>query len=201
MSGHRWARVTERGALTGAPITAIISTLSILGAVLLAVIASTGVVALARAETRHSITIPADRWSAVAVPRGGSPGSGPLTMSFHVNRGVPRQYIDVVNTGTLALTGQSYVIRAANGASTPQLTLEACSNGSWSPTDHSCSGTVVTMGTTSSGPTIAFASPLAPGGRLAVRATTSPSTASKTTIILDVKIARSQIRAGATTTS
>lgn len=149
------------------------------------------------------LSVTASRWGASAVPQGAPNGTGPLVMNWSVNQGIAYQYFDVVNSGSLAIFGQSFSVTNVNdksgGPKPPTVTFEACVNGEWQSSTNSCSGSVVLMGSTTTTFFTSLNTPLNVNGRLSARARTSPGGSSTYTTTINVIVDRTQIRAGVTT--
>ena len=165
--------------------------------------------ALAATRAVASADLPAasGRWGAAVTSAGATPATG----TAHTIAWVPpltALYLDVVNTGTLALTGTTWTAtntKPTNGTAPPEIAFDACVGASWSALLGTCAGTVVRIGATSGGTlTVATTTTAtAPGGRLSVRAVPTsllnfPQSFSTT---VGLSVARSQARAATTRTS
>lgn len=138
------------------------------------------------------------RWAASAVPIGAPASTGPLIMRWTVSGGTARQYFDIINTGTIEITSQSFLVtnvyEKSGNAKPPTVTFEACVDGAWQPSSNTCTGSIVLMGSTTTEFFSSLATPLAIGARLSARATTSPGGISSYTTTINVLVSRSQVR-------
>lgn len=118
-------------------------------------------------------------WSAVLVDAGGTASTGhALTLTWPI--GLVPQYVSVRNTGTLALTAQSYTVTGGTGA--------ACVGGSWNILGL-CTGAEVAL-------TANAKVTLPVGGSAPIKVTPA-----STSVTLTVSTARANARAAATTSS
>ena len=144
----------------------------------------------------------ASQWSAVAVPQGAAPVPEPLVMNWTVTQGTSYQYFDIVNTGSLLLSRQTFAITSVydkgGRGKPPTVTFEGCINGTWSATSHTCSGSIINMGSTSSELFTSLSTPIHVGNRLSARARTSPGASNSYITTVNVQISRSQVRSGTT---
>lgn len=151
---------------------------------------------------QQSVSAAVTRWGASAVPSGALTGQGPLVMTWSINQGIAYQYFDIVNVGQTDVLGQSFfvtnVYEKSGNAKPPTVTFEACINGVWSSISNTCSGQVVTMGTTTTEFFSSLSTPLSVNDRLSARARTSPGGSSSYTTTINVLVSRDQIRAGVT---
>ena len=150
----------------------------------------------------HTLLTSASQWSAVAVPQGAAPIPAPLVMSWNVNQGTAYQYFDIVNTGSLSLSGQTFAVTSVydkgGRGKPPTVTFEGCINGTWSASTQTCSGSVINMGSTTSELFTSLSTPIHVGNRLSARAKTSPGASNSYITTVNVQISRSQIRSGTT---
>lgn len=138
----------------------------------------------------------AARWSAVAVPQGGTPSSGPLTVTWGVNGGTAYHYFEAVNIGDLTLTSITLAAQHATSggnSASRTITLELCRGGHWIAETHGCTGTLVAIGTTSTTLEAVLPTTLPPHARLQLRARTSPNNQGSVTVI-NVSVRRSFAR-------
>lgn len=160
--------------------------------------------AATRASVDRPVATATARWAAVAVPRGSGAAVGALVLTWTVSQGVAYKYFDLLNVGTLPLSGQSFevtnVYERTGNVKPPTVTFEACLNGTWSAS-NTCSGTVEMMGSTTGQFFTTVNTPLMPSARLEVRATTAPGAISSYTTTVNVSVARVQTRSGETTNS
>jgi hypothetical protein len=114
-------------------------------------------------------------------------------------------YLDVVNTGTLALTATTYSAtnsKPTNGAAPPEIAFDACVGGTWNTVLGTCPGTVTRIMSTSGG-TVTTSSTTtagAPGSRLSVRAapTSLLSFPQQFQTSLSLSVSRGQARSATT---
>lgn len=155
------------------------------------------------AQWQQQVSVSATSWAASAVPVGAPASNGPLVMTWTVSGGSARQYFDIVNTGSIEIMGQSFLVtnvyEKSGNAKPPTVTFEACVNGSWQPSSNTCTGSIVLMGSTTTEFFSSLATPLAVGARLSARATTSPGGSSSYTTTVNVLVSRSQVRAATVT--
>lgn len=123
-------------------------------------------------------------WAVVATTASAAPyGSGPLTLSFRkAAKAAPPQYVNLVNTGTVALRQAQYSLTP-----TPlqDVVLEGCT-GTWDERRDTCSGTIVLLTTAAASTTSSFV-PGAPGSSRRVRVRLTSSTPPDTTVVLDAR--------------
>lgn len=162
--------------------------------------------AAALAVARADSSATAGSWGVAAAAVGGAPVVG---QSFTV-QWVPATtvYFDVVNTGTVALSGTTWTgtnSKASNGAAPPEVAFDACVGGTWNTTTGTCSGTVSRVAATSGGTFTVASTTTArtPGGRLSVRGTVVSLTNFPHTYstALGFSVTRGQTRAATTTSS
>jgi hypothetical protein len=138
-------------------------------------------------------------WGSVFVPKGATASSGSLSVNWSLMTTTRYTMIDLVNTSSLALSGQtiSVVTVRNNGGnqSLPSITFRLCRGGTWNTTSNTCSGMSVNLGSTTSG-SIVVNEPVAIGERLAIRATVSGSNGSAFTTTFSSQVTRTQVRAG-----
>jgi hypothetical protein len=150
----------------------------------------------------------AGTWGAAGAPVGGTPVTGTdyVVRFAPGNPTVPPSYFEVVNTGSLALSAQTYRalnVRPLNGNAPPTVTLEACIGGRYERLTAVCvGGAPLTLTNTDQGATAA-ALTIPAGGRVEVRA--APSRLANYPLeyqtIVTITVSRSQAQAGRTTTS
>ena len=168
----------------------------ILGVVVPTVVLSVGMaLAISHAGASATQTVTSARWGSVAVLQGASASTGPLIINWSNVKKNPYQFIDLVNTSSVALVGQTVSISTTrNGAGNqnlPTIRLTLCRNGVWDATAGTCSGTAVDLGATVSG-SITIAEPMALGGRLALRASTTAGTGAPFTTTFSSVVSRAQ---------
>ena len=145
-------------------------------------------------------------WGAVAADTGSTaPATGtPYTVSW--NTLVLDHYFSIYNTGTLALTAETYTATNSKTATftPPPIELDACVGAAWNTTLNTCAGTTVKLAVTGQGATTTAAA-IAVSGSLSVRVTPTTLTYTGTlapfTTTISVAVSRTAVRAGLTTTS
>lgn len=144
-------------------------------------------------------------WGAAAAPQGGTSDGGGYVLLWLA--GTAAHYFDVVNTGDTTLLSTTWSVSNAVSGSTkaiPEITFDACRDGSWDAASATCSGTLVGIGVTKRGMLSVTSSTTAsrPGTRLSIRAITSnvnfPTSYTST---INLSVNRSQARAATSTTS
>lgn len=175
-----------------------------LAAALLAVAAATTLAATppawagTKGRSTRTQAVSSGSWGAAGADVGGSPTPGtPYVIQWALITLLPTsQYFQVVNTGSLDLTGQTYTATRSSG---PTVELTACVGATWS--GSSCGGSQVSLGTTSSGATtVSIAIPA--GSSLSVRARTTGLLSLGTfTTSITITTTRSQVRASITKNS
>lgn len=182
---------------------AAVTTAALLG--LSGVVSPPGALAGLTARRPSSHLAGSGTFAVTPVTPGTSTASGPLTFGL-----VPQPaYLDVLNTGSLSLTGTTYGVTYV-GLGT--LTLTACPGGSWS--GGTCTTTPVQIGTWTQGSTATItvgasnlptAYPAAVGGRLPLKATLSLSLLSAVaTAVVTTTVSSGptrQVRSATTTSS
>ncbi|WP_410575487.1 hypothetical protein [Amycolatopsis sp. cmx-4-61] len=162
-------------------------------AALAAVPVTAGAAGLATAGT--AITATTVTWSAVLADGWGALQTGkPLSVSWGLLDATPR-YASVRNTGTVALTGETYTVTESGVATSVR--LDACVGGTW--VADKCAGTVVALTDSTAGATAA-ARPLAVGEQLSLRLVQT-GLPGLTTATVSVSVSRAQIRTATTSNS
>lgn len=155
--------------------------------------------------THNTVHTTTSKWAANAVAQGQPATIGPLQMNWSVSQGVAYQYFDVVNTGSLALSSQSFMVTntydKSGNAKPPTVTFEACLNGAWLSGTNTCTGNVLTLGTTNTEFFVSVSTPLAVNQRLSVRARTSPGASSSYRTTVSIYVDRSNVRPSLSTNS
>ena len=154
--------------------------------------------AVGRASASATQTVSSARWGSVFVLQGQSATSGALVIDWTNVKKNPYQFVDLVNTSSVALLGQTIstsTIRNGTGNQPiPTITFSLCRGGSWDIVTGNCSGTTVDLGAGTSG-TLTLIEPVPVHGRLALRATTSAATGSPFTTTFSSVVSRAQIPA------
>ncbi len=144
-------------------------------------------------------TVTSASWGAVAATAATAPYAlAPLVINFPNagtgGQGNPKNQSElfaVVNVGNLSLTAAEYTVTASNSA---PFSVEACS-GAWVQRDHTCSGQLTVL-TTVSTPTISSIVPAAPGAAISLRARLTGQAPNHTTVTINIKVTRAQVRPG-----
>jgi hypothetical protein len=139
-------------------------------------------------------------WGAAGSTTSGSPALGtPFVLSWNLITLLPTsQYFKVVNTGSLALTAETYTTTNSGG---PAVALTACVGATWNALTGSCGGSQVSLGQSGGGATSASTA-IAAGASLSVRAQTTGILSLGTfTTSVTVTTTRNQARAATVTNS
>lgn len=177
----------------------------VLGVVVPAVVLSVGVaLAISRAGASGTQTVTSARWGSVFVLQGDTATTGPLIIDWSNVKKNPYQFIDLVNTSSVALLGQtistSTTRKGSGNQNLPTISFTLCRNGVWDVVTGTCSGTAVDLGSTVAG-SISIAEPVALGGRLALRASTTAGTGAPFTTTFASVVSRAQIPVAAVVNS
>jgi hypothetical protein len=156
------------------------------------------------ARVQHPISVNSASWQAVATPLNTAPSNQSLVLLWANSQGAAYQIFDVVNTGTIDLTGLTFhvtVVRTSGGSNKPlNVTFEACVGAAWTAL-NTCPGTIQTIGTTSSFLTTTVSQMITVGGRLSVQASTPPAGTAQHSTTIDISVDTTHLRAGTTTSS
>lgn len=138
-------------------------------------------------------------WGATLLKADGTLLTG-AALSVSVPANLVSQYVfaSARNTGTVALTGETYTL-TATGLNFGQSILEACTSGSWQSTTNTCTGTTTKIATANGGATSSLLS-LAVGASLSLRVTV-PATLIGSTVTVSASASRAQVRAATTVNS
>ncbi|PRY39595.1 hypothetical protein [Umezawaea tangerina] len=138
-------------------------------------------------------------WSAVLVDGAGAVQTGkPLSVSWGIGDRTPR-FGGVRNSGTAALTGQTYTA-AVSGLLPSPVWVDACVGGTWNTTANTCSGTVTQLVTSSAGSAPA-ATAVPVGGQLDLRVSLTAALSGSTTASIGVSVTNGANTRAATTTN
>lgn len=186
-------------------ITQLLRLFVVLGVVVPTVVLSVGMaLAVSRAGASATQTVTSAHWGSVVVLQGASASTGPLIIDWSNVKKNPYQFIDLVNTSSLALVGQTVSVSTArNGSGNqnfPTISFTLCRSGTWDTTTGTCSGTAVDLGATVSG-SVTIAEPVTLGGRLALRVSTTAGTGAPFTTTLSSAVSRAQIPVAAAVNS
>jgi hypothetical protein len=164
------------------------------------VVAATPAWAGEKGKTTNTETVGSASWGAAGATTSGSPTTGtPFVLSWNLVTLLPTsQYFKVVNTGSLALTAETYTTVNSGG---PTVALTACVGATWNAALGTCGGTQVSLGQSGGGAATASTA-ISSGASLSVRAqTTGVLSLGSFTTSVTVTTVRSQVRAGTTTNS
>lgn len=169
---------------------------AVVGAIALFVLSMGVASAAGRANAGITETVTSARWGTVFVLQGQSATSGPLLIDWTNVKKNPYQFIDLVNTSSVPLVGETIstsTIRNGSGnQSLPTITFALCRGGTFDAVTGVCSATTVDLGAGTSG-SLSLTEPLAVNGRLSLRASTSAGTGSPFTTTFSTAVARSQV--------
>jgi hypothetical protein len=181
---------------------AVVMTTALLG--VLASVAPSQVATNAQSRATH--TVASATWAVVATTAGSAPyGTGPLVLDFGTS-GVRDHFFNVVNTGSVALTGTTYSVSGAGMPNGGTVTLGACVGGVWNEATDTCTGGTATAIATSDG-TFTTASvsaaglyPQTVGAGVRLLALLSKNPKPTTTVTVGVSVSRTtQVGVGKTT--
>ncbi|MFD9698752.1 hypothetical protein [Lentzea sp. NPDC059081] len=158
---------------------------AVLGVVLAALVQTGTARASVDADAVADLQAGTARWAATLVRPDGTLSTGTAWSTTYSGLGTSYVYGNVRNTGTLALTAQTYTLSASGFLVNPP-TATACVNGAWQATTGTCTGTQVALAG-------ATALPIAVGAGVSVRLTLQPALLGGTAS-LSVSVSRSQAR-------
>lgn len=142
------------------------------------------------ARSTMALDLSSGSWAAVAVPAGAAPTTGPLALPWSQGGPEADAIVDVVATGTLALSGVRLRLDAAGPDPATAVTVTACLGATWEGPD--CTGTTAPVGDLSDAAVLAVA--LDPGERIALRAEAPRPVANRTAFVLRVEVGRTDVR-------
>jgi len=145
----------------------------------------------------RTATVTSAVWAAAAAPVGAVPPGGGLPLVWDETGQPATAHADVVATGTLPLGGVVLRLEASSARDVGAATVTACLGGAWD--GATCDGQAVLLGTLTDRTPVAVT--LAPGARLALRATAPRNAASRTVFTLHVEVPREAARAAEVRTS
>jgi hypothetical protein len=171
---------------------------------ILVIISVTPATANSDAFQERSLEASTTLWSVSPSPRGGIPQNIPLLMNWTVVTNTAYSYFDAVNTGAGELSRLEFSATSAAAAQNPNnatVTFEICRDGVWNPSNNSCNGTVVPLGSYTGPNTlnIVINHTLAVGERLALRATTPQNRRNDLTTTISFSVSRAGARAATMT--
>ena len=155
------------------------------------------------ARASRAVAATSASWGASGAPIGGAAVTGsPYVVNWNAGA-IGAQYFQIRNTGSVALTGQTYTAtnsKTTNGQVPPVAALDACVGSTW--TVGVCTGTVVRLATSDAGPNTVTTA-IAAGGALSVRIqpVTLANFPQSYTTSISVSVTRTQARAATTTRS
>ena len=150
----------------------------IIEVVVATVVLSVGVAfAIGRSSASATQTVTSAKWGSVFVLQGATATGGPLVIDWTAVKKNPHQFVDLVNTSSVALSGQTISISTTRNAvgnqPIPTISFSLCRGGTWDAALGTCSGTAVDLGSTASG-SIAITEAVAVGARPPVSVPRSP---------------------------
>jgi len=145
-------------------------------------------------------------WGATPAANGSTPTPGSsYVITWNLTGALIYQYFQIANTGTLALTAQTYSAvnsKPTNGNAPPTIGIDACVGATWNTLTGACAGTVVRITASNQSATTASI-PIPAGTSLSVRAApiTLPNFPQPYTTTISVTVTNAQARPPSTTTS
>ena len=161
------------------------------------ILSTTPSIAEVRANRTSNMSVTSGLWAVQALAANQTPTNSPYTITWAVNRGTAYSFFVFRNTGSFTVNGfEVSVTQAQTGGSgrPPDTTFNLCSNGTWNATTNTCSGTVVTVGTSADLVLNFTGLNLANGSELSMRATTKPNLQYTFTTTLSVSVSRAKLR-------
>jgi hypothetical protein len=149
----------------------------------------------AGAAAVRGLTVTAATWAAAGAPTGDEPASGPLAPPWSLGGSRAEALVDVVATGTLALTAVELRLEADGPDGAGAVTVTACRGGPWDGAN--CPGATVALGDLTATTTVAVA--LAPGERLGLRLEADRNVTNRTSFALRVEVPRTAATPGGRT--
>jgi len=144
----------------------------------------------------QSITSATATWEATLADADQAAAGGPLLVSWVVVKGRQYGFVDVVNSGTLDLSGMTLSLNTIASDKVPTMEISACTV-SWKQSDANCSGVQTSIWSTSGGSKDVSVS-LNVGTRLRLLITSGERTSNKLTTTLGAKVSRNQARSATT---
>lgn len=177
--------------------TRLVRLILIIEVVVATVVLSVGVAfAIGRSSASATQTVTSAQWGSVFVLQGATATGGPLVIDWTAVKKNPYQFVDLVNTSSVALSGQTISISTTRNGSgnqpIPTISFSLCRGGTWDAALGTCSGTAVDLGSTASG-SIAITEAVAVGARLALRASTTAGVGAPFTTTFVSAVSRAQI--------
>jgi hypothetical protein len=144
-------------------------------------------------------------WGAAGAPVGGPATIGSPYVVTWSGGALGAQYLQISNTGSIALTGQTYTAtnsKTTNGQAPPVVALDACVGAAWNTLLGTCPGTIVRLTSTDQASSTTT-TPIAADGALSVRIqpVTLVNFPQSYNTNITVSVTRSQARTATTTRS
>jgi hypothetical protein len=146
-------------------------------------------------------------WGAGAAAVGSrTPDTTGYVINWNLTGSVVYNYFQIVNTGSLDLTAETYAAvnskPTSNGNAPPTIGIDACVGATWNSTAGTCAGTIVRIAATNQSATAATIA-IPAGSVLSVRALpiTLPNFPQPYTTTISVTVTRAQARAAAVANS
>jgi hypothetical protein len=160
--------------------------------------------AMVNAQARASLTTSSGSWGAVLVDHLASPVNSPYVITWQKNQGSQFAIIDLINTGSTTITGQSYVFttidQSGSTINSPTISLDTCNklvrNSKVCPGLENNSN----IGTVSNG-TLSSSFSVAPSASITLKISLSSELTSVWTTKIHLTVNRSQIQAATVTNS
>lgn len=170
-------------------MTALARSLVLSGVIVAAFLGSGVAQAATKAMAAKAAAVSTVRWATTLVTAGGQVLTGqPFTATILIS-GSPTVYFTARNTGTTALTAQTYTV-TASGIPLSGMTLTACATGAWQ--NGTCAGAVSAIESGKSAPL-----PIAVGGQVGMKLTVPAGLF--VTVSVTVSTSRGGIRPATTT--
>lgn len=181
----------------------VVPTTAALVVLVVGLLAPTSDAAIGTGAQSPSTSAASGTWAAVATTSSAPPyTNAALELTFGVSVIDPPapQYFNVVNTGTLPLTGATYSA-AISGAPGATATIYACVGGTWNEGTGACSGTITSVVTSAEGTASSTVVATAVNASVRLQANVTTVLSLPTTLTVDVSVDRSQARTATTTNS
>ena len=160
--------------------------------------------AMVNGQTQKSLTAGTGSWGAVLVDHFASPVYSPYVITWQQNQGTQFAIIDLINTGSTTITGQSYVFTTVrqNGSTSnsPTISLDTCNQ--LEGNSKVCPGrdNNNNIGTVSNG-TLSSSFSVAPSQSITLKISLSSALTSAWTTTIHLTVKRSQVKAATVTNS
>lgn len=161
-----------------------------------ALLASAGGTAYAVAQARATAAQavgPVSTFGAQVLPRGVTSQAGSFSATLAANSNA-EQYAVLRSAGALAVTGQTWTVRAVSAAPTNSVRVDVCQGGTFNGGGQCPNGTLRNLGTvTANGSAATFTTSFALPGTHEVKLTpVVVNAASGTTVTIDIGVSRAQ---------